>query len=235
MSGTDAFTDNTHTPSLDIEVRKEIQRLRTLLLFPNDVHLVTRQVVATKTRAALVETQRWLSDRYVMVNVTDSAALRITDESEYAVPGHPQDFPDGGYKLMASKGFTPKPDAFLPDTAGLLNSIERSGNWELLHRTEWSMADSDAKLMLAYTKELYKHAPALNKVEPVAVNEGIWDAFITAFKDDTAEPVLFEYCPDRPYRVSHAGRIVGYIASAEFPDKTMREDAQRVAEVVANR
>lgn len=238
MSGTDAYVDGATAPSLDLEVRKEIQRLRKLLLFPNDVHLISR--VHTSEGDA---DERWLSDRYIMVNVTGSSTLKAPPDPAFGDLG--ADWADGGYKLTAGKGLVEKPDTFLPDTVGLLDSIERAGTyrdangeiagavWQRMHRTQWSMADSEAKLMLAYTKEMNDDR-SLWVVEPYAVNEEIWVAFENAFAYPGDTEVVFEVCEDRPYRVSLKGRVVGYIARAEFPDDAMREDALRVAEAVSH-
>lgn len=239
MAGTDAFVDGAVAPSLDVEVRKEIQRLRKLLINPNEVHLVTRRVptgvtACTDDCCGEYNEERWLTDRYIMVNVTGSLVLKATG-AEGGLPGMGEEFPDFGYKLMASKGLVLKEDAFLPDTVGLIDSIERPGEWERLYRTQWSMADSEAKLMLAYTKRATEWCSNHYDVAPYAVNEEIWVAFEEAFAYPGDTEVIFETCEDRPYRVSLKGKVVGYIARASFPNEVMREDAGRVARAVANR
>lgn len=206
MAGTDPITDAT-VYDADLETRKEIQRLRSLFIRPNQVFLVT------------VDNERWLTDRYVIVKVTGSLVLKWTDgmsDKKYDC-----EWADGPYRLMASKGLVSlAKEILIPDTAGLLGSLaDREVNdtmrWLPMTRTNWSMADSEAKLMLAFAQD-YGHRFQL------AINEGIWQAFVDAYPGC---PVNFEFYDDEtPYRVSCDCGVIGYVAHAEFP-KEMYEQA----------
>lgn len=206
MAGTDAFVE-APSPTLDLETRKAIQRLRKLLVVnPTECHLFTRSLPGG--------VERWLSDRYVMVKVQ---GVGFTNLATVA-------FPDGAYKLSAGKGLVPT-DMLVSDTAGLLQSIEsKQGDWYPITRTDWSLADSEAKLMLAYASydgwDVYDHIP-------LAINEGIWNAFVAAYPD---REVTFEYRAGDPYAVvtyettdedgkpgRYAPETVAYIAAAHFP------------------
>jgi hypothetical protein len=164
-----------------------------------------------------------------MVNVTGSKALLTPPPPPEPPSEWPVYLPDGGYKLTAAKGLVPKPDMFLSNTAGLLDSIEKRDKkdhgWLRLHRTQWSVADSEAKLMLAHAGDINGNLFA------IAINEGIWTAFEAAFPGDMS--VLFEWLDDdTPYRVLFNGEIVGYIARAQFP-KDQQGVALGLAEMVA--
>lgn len=206
MAGTDAFVE-APSPTLDLETRKAIQRLRKLLVVnPTECHLFTRSLPGG--------VERWLSDRYVMVKVQ---GVGFTNLATVA-------FPDGAYKLSAGKGLVPT-DMLVSDTAGLLDSIEaKQGDWYPITRTDWSLADSEAKLMLAYASydgwDVYDHIP-------LAINEGIWNAFVAAYPN---HEVTFEYRVGDPYAVvtyettdedgkpgRYAPETVAYIAAAHFP------------------
>lgn len=186
MAGTDPY-DSGPVITLDAEVRKAVARLRTLLVVnPKECHLF------------VLDHECWLSDRYVMVKVTDDPAVAWPYK------------PDGMYRLTAGKGLVEEDGIMPPDTAALIRSVRARGRkhgWTRMERTDWSMADSEAKLMLAYTLGARgRHA--------LAVNEGVWNAFTEAFPPT----VTFEYSPDCPYRVCSGGEEVGYIASAHFTD-----------------
>lgn len=213
MAGTDAFVE-APSPTLDLETRKAIQRLRKLLVVnPTECHLFTRSLPGG--------VERWLSDRYVMVKVQ---GVGFTNLATVA-------FPDGAYKLSAGKGLVPT-DMLVSDTAGLLQSIEsKQGDWYPITRTDWSLADSEAKLMLAYANVwggLTVPPEERGWIRtPLAINEGIWNAFVAAYPD---REVTFEYRAGDPYAVvtyettdedgkpgRYAPETVAYIAAAHFP------------------
>lgn len=185
MAGTDPYREATINP--DLEWRKAVARLRTLLrVNPSHVHLFS------ETRQPDIWPDRWLSDSYVIVNVTGDPAV--------------DGLPDGTYKLTAGKGLIPS-EFLTPDTLGLLETIEgRQAKWLRLYRTQWSVADSPFKVMLVYTETGI----------PLAINEGIWKAFAEAYWDKL---VAFEATEENmPYRVTAGGEVVGYVARAHLPD-----------------
>lgn len=217
MAGTDAagVESATTASALDLEVRKAIQGLRKLFpINPGECHLFTRPETMDRTA------QRWLSDRYVMLDVTSNRALMLPDGDEAL---------DGMYKLTAGKGLIPLAAEFIaPNTPGLLDMIEgNTPDWYQMHRTRWSMADDDAKKMLCYTTRNFH-------TEPLAINEGIWTEMEQHFKPADMERSLvkFEYAPGRPYRVSYGGEVVAYVATADFP-KGMNLEARKIVEVAA--
>lgn len=223
MAGTDAYVEAA-SPTLDLEVRKAVQRLRTLLVVnPGKVHLFTRGPWPADNGHTMVS-ERWLSDRYVMVNVTGDKTLRSEHDLVSADLRLSPEWPDGLYKLTAGKGLVPHEELPFSDSAGLLDSIERPGDWWRMERTRWQLADSPANLMLAYARHEQGHIP-------LAVNENIWAAFGAAFRDltETEPQVQFRYCADRPYRVIFEGTIVGYIAAAHFP-----EDQLGIAQMIVD-
>jgi hypothetical protein len=209
-------------PKPGVELTKERARLRSLFkVNPNQVHLFTRPETYYR-----LSVQRWLSDKYVMVNVTGSPALRVPDPPGM-VDSHStveMELPDGAYKLTAAHGLQPSSGWLVPDTAGLLSFLEsRDAKWSPMYRTQWSIADSPAKLMLAYADVVNKECPLKSYRVAVAVNEGIWAAFEAAFPG-----CRFEWREGDPYRVTDAdGRIVGYVAKARVPEDE-EATAQRI-------
>lgn len=215
MAGTDPIEAEREIDPA-IERRKEIQRLRSLFIRPHKVFLVTVREPTPESGCAddccgEYTEERWLSDNYVIVKVTASEALHAPPDTEGADSFG--DWPDGAYNLMASKGLTPvTKDVLIPDTAGLLASLEARPTplkWLPMERTSWSMADSEAKLMLAW-------AHGDGGQFHLAINEGIWQAFVDAYPGC---PVTFEFYDDEtPYRVSCDCGVIGYVAHADFPE-----------------
>jgi hypothetical protein len=207
MAGTDPIVDE-YVANPDLERRKEIQRLRSLFIRPNHVFLVTQYVDGNDEDRV----ERWLSDSYVIVKVTGSSALEMPDVSAEGTPVFTV-AEDGAYNLMASKGLTPvTKDVLIPDTAGLLDALASRPTplkWLPMERTSWSMADSEAKLMLAW-------AHGDGGQFHLAINEGVWQAFADAYPGC---PVTFEFYDDEtPYRVSCDCGVIGYVAHADFPE-----------------
>jgi len=227
MAGTDAagVESATTASALDLETRKAIQGLRKLFpINPGECHLFTREVEEVSHG---VDTQeRWLSDRYVMLKVEGHTHTDLVTE----------DVPDGMYKLTAGKGLIPLAADFIaPETAGLLDHIEgNTDDWYQMHRTQWSMADDEARKMLCHASVWHGglNTPAWERgwwPEPLAIHEGIWTEVEKHFTppDCKRSLVKFEYAPGRPYRVSYGGTPVAYVASADFP-KAMRPQALRL-------
>jgi hypothetical protein len=201
MSGTDAAGTAEIVTQLDVELRKAITALRKLFLNPGEVHLFTRGE------------EWWLSDRYVMVQVTKSPVI--------------DGFQEGLYKLTAGKGLQPaKEELVAPDTNALLDRIEEAKDWYEMKRTQWSMADDEGKKMLchAVTWRGGLNAEPWERGwfdEPLAINEGIWTRLEEHFRipvtGELDPSMKFEFAPGKPYRVSLREGPVAYIATAHFP------------------
>lgn len=110
---------------LPLEVRAEITRLRQIMYEPSAVWLAT-----------WAGERRWLTDGYVMLDVTDSPALE--DE----------EVPDGGYKLVASKGFDPRETVPEPDLDRYFARLDEITHWWPAQPTEWSVAEHPGKAQL---------------------------------------------------------------------------------------
>jgi hypothetical protein len=80
---------------------------------------------------------RWLTDQYVLLNITESDDFK--------------DMPDGPYKLTVSKGPEPQATGQAPDPAW---RIERyfeyltGRDWKIARPTEWSVAEHPGKAQL---------------------------------------------------------------------------------------
>jgi hypothetical protein len=209
MSGTDAAGTSEIVTELDVKLRKAITALRKVFLNPSEVHLFARDVEFEYGPA----TEWWMSDRYVMINVTSSPVI--------------DGFQEGLYKLTAGRGLQPaKEELVAPDTNDLLDRIEEAKDWYDMTRTQWSMADDEGKKMLCQanvwrgglTAEPWERGWF---TEPLAINEGIWTLIEDRWRDpETGEAcpdLRFEFAPGKPYRVSVSGHPVGYIATAHFP------------------
>lgn len=121
------------TPDLDL--RKEWTRLRALLYETHELALTTDQR----------DGHRWLTDRYVLLDVTDSMAA--------------EGVPDGCYKLVQARGFEPRTHEFENETLALANylgggivdyleGVERGAVWRPVFASEWSVAEHPGKAML---------------------------------------------------------------------------------------
>jgi hypothetical protein len=114
---------------LPLEVRQELTRLRAIMYEPSAVWLGT-----------WAGERRWLTDGYVMLDVTDSAAL----EDEYIA--------DGGYKLVASKGFESRDTIPEPDLDVYFARMDELADWHPVKPSEWSVAEHPGKAMLWVAK-----------------------------------------------------------------------------------
>jgi hypothetical protein len=188
MSGTDPEPKAKET--LTPDERRAFARLRSLVVNTNEVSIATDD-----------DGSRWLTDRYAIINVTNDEAVK--------------DVPDGEYKLTAGKGFVPS-DLVPPNALALLEIIEgENSNWFPVTRTQWSVADSEAKTLLCYA------TTDSDDRRSVAINEGIWNAFVTAYDNkDHTRKIRFEKDPDkitRPFRIIVDGKIVAYFMGIRLP------------------
>jgi hypothetical protein len=195
-------------PALTPNERRAFARLRSLLANASEVSIATDD-----------DGSRWLSDRYAIINVTNDSAC--------------EGVADGQYKLTAGKGFVPD-DLVPPNALALLEIIEgEEANWLPVTRTEWSVADSEAKTLLCYATMIAEPATtaATSKRHPVAINEGIWNAFVAAFDNkDHTRVIRFEKDPDkptRPFRIIVDNKIVAYSMGIRLPD-----GAEKIAKLI---
>jgi hypothetical protein len=182
--------------TLTADERRAFARLRSLLANVNEVSIATDD-----------DGSRWLSDRYAIINVTNDSAC--------------EGVADGEYKLTAGKGFVSS-DLEPPNALALLEIIEaEEANWLPVTRTEWSVADSEAKTLLCYAMADCYAPEVRDRRHPVAINEGIWNAFVVAFDNkDHTRVIRFEKDPDkvtRPFRIIVDGKIVAYFMGIRLP------------------
>jgi hypothetical protein len=184
--------------TLTPDERRAFTRLRSLMVNTNEVSIATDD-----------DGSRWLTDRYAIINVTNDDAC--------------EGVADGEYKLTAGKGFVPS-DLEPPNALALLEIIEaEEANWLPVTRTEWSVADSEAKTLLCYARDpndpTGHHADG--RRHAVAINEGIWNAFVAAYDNkDHTRVIRFEKDPDkitRPFRIIVDGKIVAYSMGIRLP------------------
>lgn len=110
---------------IPVEVRQEWTRLRAILYEPSSVWLAT-----------WAGNECWLTDQYVMLDVTSSCAFE-----DY-------DVPDGGYKLVASKGFEPKELGWKPDLDAYFAAMDQLADWYPVRASEWSVVEHPGKAQL---------------------------------------------------------------------------------------
>jgi hypothetical protein len=84
---------------------------------------------------------RWLTDQYVLYNVTGYEELYCYDSSYDVV------WPDGPYQVTVSKGFKPRKSVPQPDIEAYLAKMNDK-SWLPASPTEWSVAEHPGKAML---------------------------------------------------------------------------------------
>lgn len=169
---------------LPLEVRAEITRLRQIMYEPSAVWLAT-----------WAGERRWLTDGYVMLDVTDSPALE--DE----------EVPDGGYKLVASKGFDPRDAVPEPDLDKYFERLDEIAEWHVVKPSEWSVAEHPGKAQLW----IY-NAPGF-KPQPCLLGESTW----TQLKRHHADAIV-EYSPERNTFRFTEGLPFCFAAGIRVPD-----------------
>lgn len=123
-----------------IEVRQEWTRLRQIMYEPSAVWLSTEN-----------SGDRWLTDQYVLLNVTGSLSLFDADywqRSVVPVETADDELPDGSYKLIASKGLEPRESIPQPDLEAWFGAVADQAQWKNAVPTEWSVAEHPGKAML---------------------------------------------------------------------------------------
>jgi hypothetical protein len=170
-----------------LELRKEFMRLRKILL-ESSVILVTMPY------------HRWLTDHFVLLDVTDSDA--VTDKD------------DGTYRLTATSGLTykDKPSFDAPAFFKVLHSLPA---WQKTAPTGWSITESEAKATIL-----------TDGTEPYAINEDTWKAVWTYYPDAEIEA---SWGPKmRMFRVWDGFQFIAYIAGVDIP-REYREAANAIA------
>lgn len=137
---------------------------------------------------------RWLTDQFVLLNVTDYAELlKAADDPEFGDLG--ADWADGPYKLTASNGLVERDSVPEPDIEAWFTRAAES-KWRRAKPTEWSVAEHPGKAMLWAYGSAIGYAPCL-------FGESTW----TALKRHHPE-VIVEYARDlnmfRFSEVAHA-------------------------------
>lgn len=129
---------------------------------------------------------RWLTDQYVMLNVTDYPAFKVCEECRAGrICGEcPPGYPDGPYKLTVSSGPQPRAAIPEPDIEGYFQRIE-GRDWRPATPTEWSVAEHPGKAML------WAHWPNPRDheipPEPCLLGESTWTAINRHYPDCLVE------------------------------------------------
>ena len=204
-------------PSL--ELRKEVTRIRAIMYDNTCLRLST----------AAMDGGRWLTDQYVLLDVTDSPAI----EGLY----------DGQYKLQAGKGLVPIYNEY-PETGGkVLRSSEfdpdayfnrlADAKWAPATPSEWSVAEHPGKAMLFSVEGPYAHMGEAQQVSAALMGESTWATLRKNYPGATAEYAVggvgFHI-----FRILFGGHgeleVVAYVAGIKIP--TGQEGiAQTIAEL----
>lgn len=220
------------------EEHAERVRLRALLMHNTaELWLVT------------VDGSRWLTDKYTLLQVTDSPTLRSDDEAHSW-----GQLPDGAYSLTLIRGLEPSTkDHVAPEAEKLLRAIEdERPRWLPCTETQWSIAESGAKAMLTYALD------DDGERWPVLINEEVWTAYHDQYDRNpkVSARVLFEKDParpGRPYRITlveqstfrlsddteeielEERKTLAYVMPAKMPTaKWGKHDATAVAQYIVN-
>lgn len=187
---------------IPIEIRQEWTRLRAILYEPSSVWL-----------ASWTASERWLTDQYVMLDVTDSPAFEESAraESELSDPSTSDEYiPDGSYKLVASKGFEPKALGWEPDLDVYFAAMDQLADWLPAQPTEWSVAEHPGKAQL-WTYKIageYQDEP-----RPCLLGESTW----TAIKRNHPDAVV-EYSQEiNVFRFTDDKRVFCFAAGIRIP------------------
>lgn len=144
---------------------------------------------------------RWLTDEYVLLNVTKNDAFRPLADPDAECPEHRQynceacrtDLPDGPYKLTVSRGPVPRDSIPEPDIEFWFRAVSGYA-WRPAVPTEWSVAEHPGKAMLWVSN----HRPCL-------LGEPTWTALKRSYDSRYLE---VEYAADgNMFRFSTADHI----------------------------
>lgn len=179
----------------DLELRKEWARLRALLYESHDLALSTDER----------DGHRWLTDRYVLLDITGSIAAEGTE--------------DGCYRLVQARGFEARTHEFEGGEVPLANYlgggivdylelVETKAAWEPVVPSQWSVAEHPGKAMLLSCRGL-----------PVLMGESTWTALHRHYEEPVVEyDILSGRNLFRVHELGHGKTPVAYVAGIRIPD-----------------
>lgn len=194
---------------LPLEIRKEIDRLRGIMYEPSCVRLSTRAD----------DDGRYLTDGYVMLDVTDSPAVDGVE--------------DGRYRLMAppNQRFKPLdgPNEF--DADGYFARLA-DAEWAPAEPSQWSVAEHPGKAMLFSVETHSLPGDPLGDVvgtEPALMGEETWRTLRRHYEDANAEYAV-SGVDLNIFRILSGDLVIAYVAGIQIP--TGQEGiAQAIAEL----
>lgn len=164
------------------------------------------------TRPATVQLMRhdgraWLTDKYVMLDVTSSPAI---------------DGLDGGwYRLTSTKGLTARDGIEVIDVAAYLAHVRHFQMYPVTP-TPWCIRHNKAKAMLCYvTVRLgVRSTDTLTERIPLGINEDLWDDFLLSYPNAT----LAHSGYDGPFVVSSSSvKEQAFIEPVRIPQERQAE------------
>lgn len=120
---------------------------------PNSAEYTALRQIMYQPTAVWLATEncgdRWLTDQYVLINVTAMDALTVEDPEAALAgwTGPEPELPDGPYKLTASNGFQSREGIPEPDIERWFTRAAE-GRWRPVKPSEWSVAEHPGKAML---------------------------------------------------------------------------------------
>lgn len=186
----------------DASERKAFAQLYRIMVEPGTVYVVTDP-----------KGRRWITDTYVMLDVTDFAAIVGTDHK------------DGRYSLLATIGLRWTDDS-VPDVDAYFASVEHAGaRWTQVRETEWSLRDDRARLLWGADSEGACYAVAIN----AKALEALTATYGPPSEDDTE--LVLERDITRLDRLvlrvrlaeqwEPGARTLGYVMGVTIPDSAM--------------
>ncbi len=158
----------------------ELAKLRKLFIEPGAVTLATDDV-----------NQRWLTDQFVITDVTD---LRLTE-------------PDGRYRLMTSE--LRSLDQASHDVTAYLTKVEAGAVWEKVIPTGWSVTADPAKAALVY----------VTATRALAINEALMLEFLRQYPEGYFEYNTHDRL--RVYRFGTDAKVIAYVAGIVIPPEQL--------------
>lgn len=194
--------------------------------------------------------QRWLTDKFVLYDVTDYEELKDYDFHVcLGYPWHlgyepiegecscPDEVPDGSYQLTVSKGFKPRESVPEPDIEAYFVKMNEK-EWHPVKPSEWSVAEHPGKAML-WTHS--SHQLGDDKALPCLIGEPTWKAIKrhhpNVLVEYTAEGNTFRFrevihdgCDEESY-CGCRPTLFAYAAGIRIPDgqETIANEIARLA------
>jgi len=160
---------------------------------------------------------RWLTDHFVLLDVTDSPAVLTGPVIDYGnvLACHPLD--DGLYKLTQANGLTPREGALDFDPDEGFRRLESASWWPAMP-SEWSVAEHPGKAMLWAAEGC-----------PALVGETTWTA-LRRHHENIEAWWTEDIGGAGTFRFAAGGKIVAYAAGIIIP-----EGQSEIAHVIAER